>query len=91
MDVVQWRDSFVPRRTIRLVLWTSEEIGGGASAYYSFGSANYNELASYSLAMELDTGVWEPKGLRFVGSVEAADIMTQIAGLLAPIDATRCA
>lgn len=78
-----------PRRTIRLILWTSEEIGGGASAYYSYGSANFRELDDYSLAMELDSGVWDPRGLRFVGNQAAADIMREIVGLLDPIDAGR--
>ena len=78
-----------PRRTIRLVIFTSEEIGGGASTYFAYQSANFNELNKYSLVMELDTGVWDPKGLRFVGSAAAVTIMKEIAGLLAPIDATQ--
>jgi hypothetical protein len=39
--------------------------------------------------MELDTGVWDPKGLRFVGSRAAASIMKEIVGLLEPIGATE--
>lgn len=79
----------VPRRTIRLILWTSEEIGGGASAYYAYNSPNFRELDDYSMAMELDSGVWDPRGLRFVGNDEATGIMQQIASLLDPIDAGR--
>ncbi len=74
-----------PRRTVRVVLWTNEENGlGGAKAYRD---AHLDEIDDMVLAMESDSGVFEPLGFSFSGSPEARKIVTEIAQLLDPISA----
>lgn len=74
-------------RTIRVVLWANEEYGVyGAPAYVK---AHTAELAKHVLAMESDTGIFQPLGFRFTGSDPAAAIVRAIVELLEPIGATR--
>lgn len=69
-----------PRRTVRVVLWTNEEIGlRGAAAYHE---THRDELDKHVLAIESDNGVFKPTGFGFSGSTEAREIVEQIAGLL---------
>ncbi len=76
-----------PRRTIRVVLWTNEENGGkGARAYHEQHKA---EMAKHVLAMECDDGTFKPTGFAFSGSQKAADLVSDIAKLLKPIEASR--
>eukprot|EP01136_Pigoraptor_vietnamica_P025174 Opistho-1_new@6957 len=76
-----------PKRTIRLVLWTSEEYGGvGGDAYYDAHKAN---VSNYNIVMESDLGVFKPEGIEFTGNDAARAIMTNIGKLLAPINATE--
>ena len=81
----------VPRRTIRVVLFTNEENGvRGATAYAKDHEA---ELARTVLAVESDGGGYSPRGF----SVDATPATTarvvkrigEIAELLRPLDATR--
>ena len=74
-----------PRRTIRVVLWTNEEIGlGGGRAYRD---AHIDELENHVLAIETDSGVFKPEGFGFQGTPEALAILQEIATLLEPIKA----
>jgi carboxypeptidase Q len=67
-----------PRRTIRVVGWTSEENGGpGGSKYVEDHGDEYHVLA-----MESDGGVFKPSGFGFTGSDEAFSIMQEIGTLL---------
>jgi len=66
-----------PRRTLRVVGWTSEENGGP-------GGPNYAETHAdeyHVLAMESDGGVFKPSGFGFTGS-DAAFAMVQEVGTL---------
>src|SRR3954468_540689 len=55
-----------PKRTIRVVLWTNEEIGlAGGNAYRD---AHRAELGDHIYAMESDNGVFTPHGVVFSGS-----------------------
>lgn len=75
------------RRTIRIVLWADEEYGVfGAPAYVK---AHEAELPKHVLAIESDTGIFQPLGFRFTGSEPAAAIVRAIVDLLEPISATR--
>ncbi len=59
--------NMVPRRTIRVVLWTNEENGSrGAKAY---ASEHAEELSRHVAAIEADSGVFQPTGY----SMECAD------------------
>ncbi len=52
--------NMVPRRTIRVVLWTNEENGlRGGKAY---AKEHADELANHVAAIEADSGVFKPKG-----------------------------
>ncbi len=68
-----------PRRTVRVVGWTSEENGGPGGPEYARMHADENHV----LAMESDGGVFKPSGWGFTGSDAAFDILTEIGTLLA--------
>ncbi|HEV2181270.1 MAG TPA: M20/M25/M40 family metallo-hydrolase [Gemmatimonadaceae bacterium] len=74
-----------PRRTVRVVLWTSEEFGGvGGRAYRE---AHRADEPRHIAAMESDNGVFSPRGVRFTGSDSARAIVRQIGTLLKEIGA----
>jgi carboxypeptidase Q len=76
----------VPRRTIRAVLFTSEEIGiRGALAYAERHAA---ELPHHVGAFETDIGAGTPLGIRMVAAPQAVAEARALATLLAPIGAT---
>lgn len=54
------RMKLVPRRTIRVVLWTNEENGLRGADAYTAGHAS--ELARHVAAIELDSGAFRPTG-----------------------------
>jgi len=75
-----------PKRTIRVVFWTNEENGlRGASAYRDLVEKD-GTLSKHVLAIESDSGVFDPIGFGFTGSDEAFDILREIGALLEPID-----
>lgn len=57
-----------PKRTIRAIFWTAEEVGGGAKAYWA---AHGNDTSMYSAVFESDSGVFSPLGLQLSGSLTA--------------------
>lgn len=68
-----------PKRTLRLVLWTNEENGArGASAFAQSQSPNAPNIL---LAIESDSGTFNPNGFAFTGSPKAMDYIRQIAAL----------
>lgn len=67
-----------PRRTIRVVGWTSEENGGPGGRAYAAAHAGETHV----LAMESDGGVFKPQGFGFTGSDEAFAIIQEIGKLL---------
>ena len=72
-----------PRRTIRVVGWTSEENGGPGGRAYAAAHADEKHV----LAMESDGGVFKPQGFGFTGSDEAFAIIQEIGKLLEGIGA----
>jgi carboxypeptidase Q len=81
----------VPRRTIRVVLFTNEENGlRGGRAYAKDHAA---ELPSTVLAVESDSGGFAPRGFSVQTKPEVQDRVkariAEIASLLGTIDATR--
>jgi carboxypeptidase Q len=74
-----------PKRTVRVVLWTNEEIGlAGGNGYRD---AHRAEIDKHVAAMESDNGVFTPRGLQFAGSDAGMAIIRQIAPLLRRIGA----
>ncbi len=72
-----------PRRTIRVVGWTSEENGGPGGPEY----ARMHDDETHVLAMESDGGVFKPSGWGFTGPDAAFDIISEIGTLLSGIEA----
>jgi carboxypeptidase Q len=78
-----------PKRTVRVVLWTNEEIGlAGALAYRD---AHRTEIDKHIAAMESDNGVFRPYGLLFAGTDAGKAIIRQISPLLRRIGADSVA
>ena len=74
-----------PRRTVRVVGWTSEENGGPGGSEYVRMHADEDHV----LAMESDGGVFKPLGYGFTGSDAAFEMVTEIGTLLDRIGAGR--
>ncbi len=74
-----------PRRTVRVVLWTNEENGiRGAKEYARRHAA---DLKNHVLAIESDSGVFNPTGYGFLGSAKGMETIQAVGKLLAPIKA----
>jgi carboxypeptidase Q len=72
-----------PRRTVRVVLWTNEEIGlAGATAYRD---AHRAEVDRHVLAMESDNGVFRPRAIQAGTGEGGLAIMNRIASLLTAV------
>nr|XP_033339470.1 carboxypeptidase Q-like isoform X3 [Megalopta genalis] len=75
--------NFRPRRTVRLIMWTAEEMGLiGSSQYIKSHKAKENNL---QFVMESDMGTFMPLGLEFTGTDEVKCILEEIMGLLLPM------
>lgn len=72
-----------PRRTIRVVLWTNEENGlrGGNGYAQQHADAARNHV----LALESDSGVFEPASIGMTASGASRAVMQRIMSLLAPL------
>lgn len=71
------------RRTIRMIMWTSEELGLiGARQYIQRHAAENNNL---QFVMESDLGTFIPEGLEFTGNELVECILKRIMLLLAPL------
>jgi len=76
-----------PRRTIRVVAWVNEEMGGrGADAYRD---AHRAELAKTKFALESDNGAFTPKGIRLTGPDSLLPVVQQLIAPLARIGVTE--
>jgi carboxypeptidase Q len=74
-----------PRRTVRVVGWTAEEVGiYGGQAY---AEAPGRKAETHILGIESDSGVFAPLGFGFTGSEEAFAVVSEIGKLLEPIGA----
>lgn len=75
--------NFRPRRTIRMIMWTSEELGiVGARQYIHSHKAEEKNL---QFVLESDGGTFTPLGLEFTGTTEVKCILQKIMNLLAPL------
>jgi len=78
-----------PKRTIRVVFWTNEENGlRGANAYRDMVIED-GSLSKHILAIESDSGVFDPIGFGFTGSEEAFSMLEEIGKLLDSIDSGK--
>jgi len=74
-----------PKRTIRVVLWTNEENGIRGAKEYARRHAN--DLKNHVLAIESDSGVFNPSGYGFLGSGKGMETIQAVGKLLNPIKA----
>jgi len=74
-----------PRRTVRVVLWTNEENGIRGAKEYARRHAD--DLKNHVLAIESDSGVFNPSGYGFLGSGKGMITIQVIGKLLDPIKA----
>jgi len=72
-----------PRRTVRVVLFTNEENGLRGALGYRDGHAA--AAANHVLALESDSGVFEPMQIGFTGSERARQLIEDIGALLRPL------
>ena len=78
-----------PKRTIRVVLWTNEEIGlGGGNGYRD---AHRAELGDHIYALESDNGVFTPRGITFGGSAAGMAMVKSVVPFLARVGADSVA
>lgn len=76
-----------PKRTIRVVLWTNEENGlRGAVEYMKWVKDVEKSIDNHVLAMESDSGVFDPIGFGFSGSDKAYNMLVEIGKLLKSAD-----
>ena len=80
------RLGLVPRRTIRAVLYTSEEEGAQGGKTYA--EAHAKELPHHVAAFETDIGAGTPLGFRIDAGPEAVAEARELVTLLAPLGAT---
>ncbi|KAJ8917135.1 hypothetical protein NQ315_012627 [Exocentrus adspersus] len=76
-----------PRRTLRAVLWTAEELG--LVGVYEYNRAHAAELDNITFVMESDEGTFTPLGLEYNAGTKGGCILQEIMKLLAPINATQ--
>jgi carboxypeptidase Q len=74
-----------PKRTIRVVLWTNEELG--LSGAFAYRDRHRSELDKHVVAMESDNGVFEPRGITYSGSAEGLAVARDFSQLLKSIGA----
>ncbi|GBP03122.1 Carboxypeptidase Q [Eumeta japonica] len=85
--VILKRLNLTPKRTIRTIFWTAEELGLiGAKAYEE---KHRNESSNINFIMESDEGTFAPLGLAVGGSQEARCIVGEILKLFESINATE--
>ncbi|MCP4571567.1 MAG: M20/M25/M40 family metallo-hydrolase [bacterium] len=81
------RDGERPARTVRVVLFTGEELGGyGGRAYLE---AHRGELDRYVAAMESDSGCFTPNGFSVRGDSLVVAHVASLAAPLAPLGAAN--
>jgi carboxypeptidase Q len=76
-----------PSRTIRVVFWVNEEMGGrGGDAYRD---AHKAELPKTKFALESDNGVFTPRGIRLTGPDSLLPVVKQLIAPLARLGVTE--
>jgi hypothetical protein len=81
------RLGLVPRRTIRAVLFTSEEEGAQGGKTYA--EAHAKELPRHVAAFETDVGAGTPLGFRIDAGPQAVAELRDLVTVLAPLHATQ--
>lgn len=75
-----------PRRTIRSIFWTAEELG--LIGAYAYERRHRNESDNINFIMESDEGTFAPRGLEVSGSLKAKCMVEEILKLFKAINAS---
>mmetsp|Transcript_10792 Transcript_10792/g.16270 ORF Transcript_10792/g.16270 Transcript_10792/m.16270 type:complete len:501 (-) Transcript_10792:41-1543(-) len=76
-------NGYTPKRTIRLVMWTSEENGGaGSEAYYE--QHKDVDIDNTTFCLESDLGTLTPSGFSFEGNQSGLATVQQICDMMEP-------
>ncbi|XP_013138556.1 PREDICTED: carboxypeptidase Q-like isoform X1 [Papilio polytes] len=75
-----------PRRTVRSIFWTAEELG--LVGAYAYEEKHRNESSNINFIMESDEGTFAPLGLAVAGTQEARCIVAEILKLFDSINAS---
>lgn len=75
--------NYRPRRTVRMIMWTAEELGRIGARHYI--EAHKDEQTNLQFVMESDSGTFNPLGLYFSGSPKVKCVLENIMGLLGPL------
>ncbi|XP_041972803.1 carboxypeptidase Q-like [Aricia agestis] len=84
--VVLKRLNLIPKRTVRSIFWTSEELGLIGAIDYE--QRHRNESHNINFIMESDEGTFSPRGLAVAGTQKARCIVAEILKLFTSIDAS---
>ena len=72
-----------PRRTIRMIMWTAEEVGIIGAQHYI--KSHKPEEKNLQFVMESDMGTFMPLGLEFTGTEQVKCVLERIMKLLSPM------
>ncbi|KAG7191051.1 hypothetical protein KM043_007097 [Ampulex compressa] len=75
--------NYRPRRTIRMIMWTAEEMGIIGAQHYI--KAHKAEEGLLQFVMESDMGTFRPLGMAMTGTTKVQCILEKIMGLLSPM------
>ncbi|XP_068627663.1 carboxypeptidase Q-like isoform X2 [Battus philenor] len=84
--VILKRLNLRPRRTLRSIFWTAEELG--LVGAYAYEEKHRNESSNINFIMESDEGTFAPRGLAVSGTQEARCIIAEILKLFESINAS---
>ncbi|KAL0883700.1 hypothetical protein ABMA27_015820 [Loxostege sticticalis] len=86
VPVILQRLNLKPRRTIRSIFWTAEELG--LTGAYAYEEKHRNEAENINFIMESDEGTFAPLGLVVAGNTEARCIIKEVLKLFKSINAS---
>ncbi|XP_026761215.2 carboxypeptidase Q-like [Galleria mellonella] len=86
VPVILQRLSLRPKRTVRTIFWTAEEVG--LVGAYAYEKQHRNESNNINFIMESDEGTFAPLGLAVGGNQEARCIIAEILKLFQSINAS---
>ncbi|KAI8439986.1 hypothetical protein MSG28_001432 [Choristoneura fumiferana] len=84
--VILKRLNLRPKRTVRSIFWTAEELG--LVGAYDYEKQHRNESDNINFIMESDEGTFAPRGLAVAGSQKARCIIGEILKLFESINAS---
>ncbi|XP_075972686.1 carboxypeptidase Q-like [Anticarsia gemmatalis] len=84
--VILKRLNLIPRRTVRAIFWTAEELG--LVGAYAYEEAHKDELDKINFIMESDEGTFAPLGLAVGGNEKTRCIVGEVLKLFESINAS---